>query len=989
MSAETPPRSAVREAAAIVAFLGCVVAGGMAFAWPWIPREAPGTAALASYAPVGDGRSFLFARYGPDGRALSWESQNQEVLRPGRALAGELRKAQREALEKLYLRDEETDVTDEELLRRLRRTTLVRTVSRELKAGGEMSSNVAVSVRDGRGDFLLALYDPANDRDLVFDPAVLTAPPDLSPGRAWEAEGKLMGVLDYTFTGRVVEGGEFRGRAGAFDDCRRLETRLVLASGGSTVSDERWSGWYCAGVGVVEEQAYDAEGTPTRLRVVSAAEGIEAAGALPPPLPARAPAAPAAAGEWSLTRVGRMGQTVNASESTIRPVWIPGEPDLLLVAGQGSDLAAYDASDPTGTVVWRFHPGGTVYSPPAHDPRTGRIFFGASDKRLYALDARGLFLWSLRTGDNVATRPVVVGEVVVFGSEDRVVYGADAATGKVRWRRVTGGPVVSSPAVVGSTVVIGSDDGSVYALDAATGRERWVHATDDAVEAPVVAHEGVVYVTSRDGTVRALDPASGEALWTADAGNVVRSAAAVGPRTVYVVDDYGYVKAFDRRSGRRLWNTPRDGYTGPGVVVDGELVVARADGAVHRLDATGAKTAEWSGTGGTLDGSRPAFYLGAAAGGGAVWLADFSANVWRLGAGTGGAVPLAPAWNRLVSEAPFDMNLLTATPVEWNGRALLLDRHNHLYEVDPASGKAVRRARAAASERSALAEPTVAGSTLLLGAGNTLHAVRLPDARPLWSFRGEGTAFHPAVVSGGTVLWTTQHDGGEAGRMSGTLHAVDLSTGRLRWSHPVRGVAAVGGVVVRGGTVFLGTPATALELATGRVLWTARSAEPAVGTPALSPGGEVLHAGLVAPGGNAGSVVALATTDGGVRWRAELGEGEVLHLLERIWTAGGLLVVPSLSGRVIALDAATGAERWRYTPEAPRLGSLTVDGGRAYLALQNGQVVVLDTATGRPLARFSDVEIDLSAYGYAQRPVRVGDRLIAPLGLTLSAFRLP
>lgn len=993
MSAETSPshpvRATPREMAGVALLAGALVAAGAAFAWPWMPRAAAGSAALAAYAPVADGRAALYAKRGPDGTVLSWESENQQVLLPGRALAGDLRRAQRGALEKLFLRPGEKEIEDGELARRLGSATLLRTVSRELKSDGTVGTTVALSVRDARGNFLLALYDPANDRDMVFDPAVPTWVPDLAPGRAWEQRGKLAGSLDYRYTGKVLEAGAYRGEGGSFPDCIRSRGRLVLAMEGSTLSDETWDGWQCAGVGLVDERTLDPAGKLTGRRTTAAAEGLRGIQALLPPA---APAAPApgapTAGEWSLTRVGRLGHTVNASESTISPVWVPGAPAMLLAAGRGSDLTAYDGSDPTGGVLWRFHPAGTVYSPPGSDPRTGRIFFGASDKRVYALDRRGLFLWSFRTGDNVATRPLVVGDVVVFGSEDRLVYGVSAATGAPRWTRTTGGAVVSSPAAVGGTVAIGSDDGTVYGLDAATGRERWTHETGDAVEAAVVAEGGVFYVTSRDGTLRALDPQSGKALWQAEVGNVVRAPAAVGPAAVYVVDHEGWLKAFDRASGRRLWTAPTGGYAGPAVVAGGVPYVARTDGTVHRVDPrTGRKTAEWMGKG--TDGGAAGFHLGAAAGGGAVWLADFGANVWRLGAATGGTAPLGLAWSRAVSEKPFAMNLVTSTAIAFGGRALVVDRGGRLYEVDPATGAATLRGSVTDDERTALVEPAVAGRTVLVPTGNTLFASRLPDAKRLWAFRGEGTALAPAAVAGGLALWTAQRGGGTAGAESGTLYAVDMATGRLRWKHDVRGVGAVGGVAVRGGTVFLGAPATALELATGRVLWTARTGDAPLGSPTLSPPGDVVYTGALSRDGRRGTVTALAAADGRVRWRAELGADETLMFLDRIWTAGPLVVVPSLSSRVIALDAATGAERWRYAPEAPRLGGVTVHDGRVWLALQNGQVLALDAATGRPAARFTDLEMDLSGYSYAQRPAVVGGRVLVPTGLALLGLEIP
>ena len=83
----------------------------------------------------------------------------------------------------------------------------------------------------------------------------------------------------------------------------------------------------------------------------------------------------------------------------------------------------------------------------------GRIYIGCSDKHLYALDQRGLFLWSFATYDNIATRPVLAHNLVIFGSEDRHIYALDAETGELRWQYETGGAVVSSPALVRDLIV--------------------------------------------------------------------------------------------------------------------------------------------------------------------------------------------------------------------------------------------------------------------------------------------------------------------------------------------------------------------------------------------------------------------------------------------------------------------------------------------------------------------------------------------------------
>ena len=211
-----------------------------------------------------------------------------------------------------------------------------------------------------------------------------------------------------------------------------------------------------------------------------------------------------------MTRLGRARATGETSETTILPTWLPTDPPLLLAAGFASDLVAFETFTPGAPPRWRFHTSGTVYGQPAYDSVHGRIYFGASDKRLYALDTRGLFLWSFETdGQSSHARPLVVGDLVVAASEDGTVYGLDAAdrprsagpSGRRR-DRVLAGPV-------GGTVVVGLGRRDV-------SRHRPVHrraALDAQVPAapsrpPIVADDdgGHGYVASRDGTLAAFKP---------------------------------------------------------------------------------------------------------------------------------------------------------------------------------------------------------------------------------------------------------------------------------------------------------------------------------------------------------------------------------------------------------------------------------------------------------------------------------------------------
>jgi outer membrane protein assembly factor BamB len=60
--------------------------------------------------------------------------------------------------------------------------------------------------------------------------------------------------------------------------------------------------------------------------------------------------------------------------------------------------------------------------------------------------------------------PVVTGDTVIVGSEDRRIYALSAVDRSEQWHYRTIGPVYTSPAVVDGVVYVGSSEGILYAL---------------------------------------------------------------------------------------------------------------------------------------------------------------------------------------------------------------------------------------------------------------------------------------------------------------------------------------------------------------------------------------------------------------------------------------------------------------------------------------------------------------------------------------------
>jgi outer membrane protein assembly factor BamB len=95
-----------------------------------------------------------------------------------------------------------------------------------------------------------------------------------------------------------------------------------------------------------------------------------------------------------------------------------------------------------------------------------------------------------------------------------------------------------------------------------------------------------------------------------------------------------------------------------------------------------------------------------------------------------------------------------------------------------------------------------------------------------------------------------------------------------------------------------------------------------------------------------GKVVALSARTGRVRWARRIGRSESSPLY-----ANGTVYFGDTSGRVHAVDAVTGAERWTYETGAPVKASPTLAGGRLFVGNYAGDFYALDAASGKAVWR--------------------------------------
>ena len=174
-----------------------------------------------------------------------------------------------------------------------------------------------------------------------------------------------------------------------------------------------------------------------------------------------------------------------------------------------------------------------------------------------------------------------------------------------------------------------------------------------------------------------------------------------------------------------------------------------------------------------------------------------------------------------------------------------------------------------------------------------------PPLRRLWTFRARQLLEFPPAVAHGRLYVANN---------SGVLFAVNAATGRLAWKH-ASGRCVAASPAVTSDTVYLSF----------------------LNRPPCNASGAGLD----------GEVVALTAGLGRVRWRVRIGPTESSPLV-----ANGLVYVGDWRGRVYALDARTGAERWRFQTGGKVKGAVALAGGRLFVGSYDHYVYALDARTG-------------------------------------------
>jgi outer membrane protein assembly factor BamB len=218
-----------------------------------------------------------------------------------------------------------------------------------------------------------------------------------------------------------------------------------------------------------------------------------------------------------------------------------------------------------------------------------------------------------------------------------------------------------------------------------------------------------------------------------------------------------------------------------------------------------------------------------------------------------------------------------------------------------------------------------------------VHALKAMDGAPLWASTVKVPGASDGVVSDGLLYY---------GSPDGTVVALNLKDGTLAWQKAVSSTpigmkaptVAEGLVAAADGHGFL----TALDAHTGEIRWSAQQPIDVPGTPVISNG--TVYLGVAADATD-GRLVALNAADGSERWRID-------GPLTSPSIFGNLGYVVGVDGTFAAVDLATGKTIWEANIPGPHRAPAVTDAIVYGYSVTSNRVFALDRATGGRLWTF-------------------------------------
>jgi outer membrane protein assembly factor BamB len=313
-------------------------------------------------------------------------------------------------------------------------------------------------------------------------------------------------------------------------------------------------------------------------------------------------------------------------------------------------------------------------------------------------------------------------------------------------------------------------------------------------------------------------------------------------------------------------------------------------------------------------------------------LAGASRTLWSAGAGTGSS----------------SRGKLTASPIVYDGKVFTLDAEAKVTAFSAANGSQVWRVSMTPKgdrDREGFGGGLAADNGRLYVATGFgfVHALDPKTGKQLWD-KSLGTPIRTSPTAHGDKVFVTSTEG--------RFFCLSGADGNEVWN--IRGLPERASLLanvspaVEGDTVVVPYPTgdvVALRVATGQTAWTESLAR-ARSTSSLASLSDaarpVIDGGQVFAAGHAGRMIASAQKTGERLWTSNVPS------IQQPWVAGETVFVVDITGQLVAMSRRDGKVRWTTKlPGAKTWSGPVLAGGKLWLTSSTGKLVAVDAATGK------------------------------------------
>ena len=234
--------------------------------------------------------------------------------------------------------------------------------------------------------------------------------------------------------------------------------------------------------------------------------------------------------------------------------------------------------------------------------------------------------------------------------------------------------------------------------------------------------------------------------------------------------------------------------------------------------------------------------------------------------------------------------------------------------------------------------PVIVNDVLYIGTTFGIHALDAISGEEIWKFPTNGFVNSVPAVSNDAVYF---------GSDDRKFYALNAKDGTLLWVNDTAmdGYTASASVannmvyaMPKDGSFYAFNPGN------GKIIWSKLIGKVAESSPAVGEG-------IIAFGTDGGDIVALDALTGKEKWRYDIGE---IEIKSSPVIADGTIFVGSNDGSVYAITTGNGMLKWKYSTSNNVVSSPSVKNGVVYFGSTDSNFFALDALTGKVIWKFPD-----------------------------------